>query len=141
MEFDREYYEGLNLAERKRRCREDLIQSMRAHLPTPLPLRDLLDIYNRYFREKKYHRLVESFLSFVNAMDERDRIVRVEYDDAIGHTVHLRLTKETREMLNLPPCLLPLRKCHERGCAHKFSCEVYTDPHLDLPNESEQLAG
>lgn len=141
MEFDHAYYEGLSLAERKRRCREDLIQTMRAHLPTPLPLRDLLDIYKRYFREKKHHRLVESFLAFVNAMDERDRIVRVEYDDALGHTVHLRLTKETRELLNLPPCLLPLRTCRERGCAHKFYCEVFHDPYLDIQNASDELAG
>lgn len=115
-----------------KQCREAIIRTLGAGLPNPLPVESLMAPYDRFYLHKRQYIHQLSFLSFMERM-ETDKLINIEYiDDDVPSVVYMRHTKFSKGVLDLPACLLPVRNCYDRGCAHRSDCEVHFDRRTDL---------
>lgn len=127
IEYDETYYPGLKLTpqERAKQCREEMITALAAHLPTPMPVSDLLVLYSRYYRHTKTLTHHAAFMRFLHTL-ENERLVLVEYTpDEMPVLIAARRSRQTRELLGLPECLVKTTVCHDRGCRHREDCTVH----------------
>jgi hypothetical protein len=138
--FDKEFYEALNLtaAERRNECRLAIVRALGAHYPSPLAMSDIAHLYRRYYpATARAIRDTENMIRFLERMAD-DRLIVFEYHENIMTTILLRKGQEVRDILDLPPCLLPLTRCHERGCAHRHRCEVYVEMSFNFANDPDK---
>ena len=106
--------------------------------PPPLAMSDIAHLYRRYYpATARAVRDTENMIRFLERMAD-DRLIVFEYHENIMTTILLRKGQEVRDILDLPPCLQPLTRCQERGCAHRHRCEVYVEMSFNFAKDPDK---
>ncbi|MBE0645678.1 MAG: hypothetical protein IH600_16480 [Bacteroidetes bacterium] len=144
IQFDETYYPELQktmkVSEKRDAVRHSIVLALGASYPCPLPLGDIVNLYTRYFTHRRQVDLYDGLIALLEKMAD-DKLIVFQYHREKLSAVGLKKSQETKNMLNLPPCLAPLKACYASSCAHHVSCHIYLESVLRLEKRKKDTAG